>query len=121
MLSEDATGTVLASGGAFASSETTSFCVGDGEVKYGVSNASSNGQEEGSFFKVAPNPFEDYIEISTNVKGSMKYIITNMQGQQVKTGMLQGDRLLLNDIDSGIYIVTFSSDYKQIVRKLVKR
>lgn len=119
-LSNTATGTTLASGGSFGSSETKSFCVSNNESE-NSSIASFDNAIEGTFLNVSPNPFTDRLQIQTNIEGLSNYTLVNLQGQIVKTGNLQNKTVVLDDLSRGVYFITFANDRKQLVRKVIKQ
>jgi len=119
-LSNTATGTTLASGGSFGSSETKSFCVSNNDSE-NSSIASFDNAIEGTFLNVSPNPFTDRLQIQTNIEGLSNYTLVNLQGQIVKTGNLQNKTVVLDDLSRGVYFITFANDRKQLVRKVIKQ
>ncbi|BDS11020.1 trypsin-like peptidase domain-containing protein [Aureispira anguillae] len=119
-LTNNATGATLASGGSFTSSETKSFCVGSARTE-STSIAEVNNTAASTFLSVGPNPFNDYLEIQTNIEGLSQYTLTNLQGQVVKTGSINNKTVLLNDLNPGVYFITFANDKKQLVRKVIKQ
>jgi V8-like Glu-specific endopeptidase len=119
-LSNTVTGTTLASGGSFGSTETKSFCVSSTESADN-SVATFDNAVEGTFLNVSPNPFTDRLQIQTNIEGLSNYTLVNLQGQIVKTGSLQNKTVVLDDLSRGVYFITFANDKKQLVRKVIKQ
>ncbi|CAA6803727.1 MAG: Serine protease [uncultured Aureispira sp.] len=119
-LSNTASGSTLASGGSFTSSETTSFCVGGNESAT-AEIASFDNAVEGTFLSVSPNPFTDRLQIQTNIEGLTDYTLVNLQGQIIKTGNIQNKTVVLDDLSRGVYFITFANDKKQLVRKVIKQ
>lgn len=118
-LSNASSGTVLASGGSFSSTETKNFCVNSNESA--SVDVSSVEKVQGTFLNVSPNPFTDQLQIQTNIEGLTNYTLVNLQGQIVKTGTLQNKTVVLNDLNRGVYFITFANDKKQLVRKVIKQ
>lgn len=119
-ITNTATGTALASGGSFGSTETKSFCVSNNESG-NTSVASFDNAVEGTFLNVSPNPFTDRLQIQTNIEGLTNYTLVNLQGQIVKTGSIQDKTVVLDDLSRGVYFITFANDKKQLVRKVIKQ
>lgn len=119
-LSNTATGTTLASGGSFGSSETKNFCVSNNESE-NSSVVTIDNEVKGSFLTVSPNPFTDRLQIQTNIEGLSQYTLVNLQGQIIKTGNVQNKTVVLDDLNRGVYFITFANDRKQLVRKVIKQ
>lgn len=60
-------------------------------------------------FKVYPNPFAEYIQIS-NASELSKLVITNIAGQAVKEVINPTGRIQLNELRSGIYFISMYKD-----------
>jgi V8-like Glu-specific endopeptidase len=73
------------------------------------------------FLTVAPNPFNNVININTNIEGLTNYRLINIQGQIVKEGLYQRTSIELGDINKGIYFLTLYNEEEQIVRKVIKQ
>lgn len=73
------------------------------------------------FLTVAPNPFNDVVNINTNIEGLTNYRLVNVQGQTVKEGLFQRSSIELGDINRGVYFLTLYNDEEQIVRKVIKQ
>ncbi|MFK7797004.1 MAG: trypsin-like peptidase domain-containing protein [Aureispira sp.] len=112
-------GSTLASGGQFTSSVSHNFCLGESGTLSAIDDAVVN--ETGTFLNVMPNPFSNYINVQTNIGGNFDYSVTNVQGQQVAAGQLQGKTIQLDELNPGVYFITFSNDKKHIVKKLIKQ
>ncbi|BDS09620.1 trypsin-like peptidase domain-containing protein [Aureispira anguillae] len=78
-------------------------------------------QNEQSFLAVAPNPFNDYLEIATNIKGLSKYTITNVQGQIVQVGEINDKTIQVDRLITGVYFISFTNGQEHITRKIVKQ
>ncbi len=78
-----------------------------------------------SRFEVYPNPAKEYIYIKTdlgNIK-DIKYKLTNIWGQTVKSGNLcqVNNKIDVNVLKEGIYLLTLSSDGKNYSEKIIKQ
>lgn len=77
--------------------------------------------EETPYLTVSPNPFQTYLNISTNMEGLEQYRLVNIQGQVVKEGLVQGNHLELGNLSQGVYFITFYNAEEQVVRKIIKQ
>ncbi len=73
------------------------------------------------FLTVSPNPFNDFLNINTNIEGLTNYRLLNVQGQVVKEGLLQRNHIQLNGINRGVYFLTLYNEEEQLVRKVIKQ
>jgi V8-like Glu-specific endopeptidase len=70
---------------------------------------------------VAPNPFNDYLEVYTNIEGELLYQITNVQGQLVKAGRLTGGASIdVAALSTGVYFIRFNNGKEEVIKKVVK-
>jgi hypothetical protein len=63
-------------------------------------------------FEIFPNPTQDYIQIAGNLSiSNADYQIIDMQGRIIQSGILknQSDRLLLDQISPGCYILQLNN------------
>jgi V8-like Glu-specific endopeptidase len=74
-----------------------------------------------AFLSVAPNPFRDYLEVSTNMQGMSNYMITNIQGQTVQVGSVQNKTIEVSALAQGVYFISFTNGEEHITRKVVKQ
>ncbi|WP_438422332.1 PQQ-dependent sugar dehydrogenase [Aquimarina macrocephali] len=104
--------TVLASGASFTSEEIKNFCVGNNntDVKINLDNSS---------FKIYPNPAESFIIIKTNDSNNSSFKIVNKIGQIVKTGIISRNKIELNDLSSGLYFISVTSNTKTQIKKFI--
>jgi hypothetical protein len=71
--------------------------------------------------EVSPNPFNDYLEVHTNIQGVLTYQITSVQGQLVKAGELNGSTSLqVADLSTGVYFIRFTNGQEDVIKKIVK-
>jgi V8-like Glu-specific endopeptidase len=73
------------------------------------------------FLTVAPNPFRDYLEVSTNMQGMSNYRILNVQGQTVQVGAVQNKTIEVSALVQGVYFISFTNGEDHITRKIVKQ
>lgn len=76
--------------------------------------------------EVYPNPAEDQFTLTNkgniNISG-FKYSIVNMQGQTIKTGIINGDNLNfdVSGISSGLYILNINGEQFNASKRFVKK
>ena len=72
------------------------------------------------YLNIAPNPFNDFISLETNIDNLSSYTITDVQGRIIKQGALKGRLVDLKGMLSGVYFASFSNGQTSVVRKIVK-
>ncbi len=72
-----------------------------------------------SMVNVYPNPFVDHIAID-NKNAAFNYTITNLLGQEVKSGASSAKIEDLQNLQKGIYLLRIYSDNKVWTRKIIK-
>ncbi|MFD2542836.1 immunoglobulin-like domain-containing protein [Lacinutrix gracilariae] len=113
-------GTVLASGGSFASSEATTFCVG------GATNATSNYfattpvQSVDSQFTLYPNPVKQTLNVSLIGLEAQSFEIKNLLGQTVLKGRYT-NAINVATLQQGMYILQLHIGEKTKVKKFIKQ
>lgn len=74
---------------------------------------------------IYPNPATDMIHVDLgNIPGTRNYIITDVVGRQVKTGILNGNSLnviALSDLSKGAYIIKISGENTLTVRRITRQ
>ncbi len=100
-----------------------SFRYGEVEDYNVIINATSKtDQKPGSKtlnFNIFPNPTNDFILIKTNLLTDTVYYIQNQIGQVVKKGKITTEEIHLNDLSSGLYLITVASGNKSKTKKLI--
>ena len=118
-LTEDATGTVLASGGSFTSVSTTNFCVG-GAAVYGIANVEDTNNNLMDEVSIYPNPAKNSIKIALRDERMKTFVIVNVIGQNALQGEITDKVIDIASLKQGIYLIKFNSDKKQIIRRFIK-
>lgn len=117
-------GTTLASGGSFASSETTNFCVGSAAMNgfASFSGTTTEGQRPDGF-SVYPNPAKEQLNIFTGKMGAVSYQIINAAGKVWKTGNLSSNQGKVNvsDLRAGFYFLKATDGENTVIKKVVKQ
>jgi len=72
---------------------------------------------------IAPNPFDDQLQIDVAHNKSLQIVLTNVLGHTVLSQETADSSVLLDlsDLTAGIYFVTLSSGDSQITKKIVKQ
>lgn len=118
-LTNSSTSVVLASGGSFASSQSTSFCVGStGLSQFSETNEISS---EGSRFEMYPNPVENVLFIDFNSTRNVSYEVLDMNGRILFKGALENSQIDFSPLSSGVYIMKVSDGNKTITQRVVKK
>ncbi|WP_204344411.1 immunoglobulin-like domain-containing protein [Psychroserpens algicola] len=110
-------GTVLASGGSFTSSETTSFCVGGATNDFGYTTTSSETTIDQ--FKLFPNPVKETLNVSLIGLEAQHYQVTNMIGQIVLKGTFT-ETIDVSSLESGMYMLQLSIGDKTKTKRFLK-
>jgi len=118
--------TVLASGGAFGSSETTSICVSGGSSRTMASGqraASTDFNSEIKGFTMAPNPVRNTLNVYTGKMKNTSYSIFDAAGKVWSEGELSGNRGSVNvsPLKAGFYYFKAMDGEDVVVKKFVKQ
>jgi len=84
----------------------------------GILGLGNNTQET---FSVYPNPANDLVAISSKNNGDKNIIVYNVLGKQVINTILNGERLDISKLTSGVYILKINQDGNSSTKKLVIR
>lgn len=116
--------TVLASGGSFASSESTNFCLGASSFS-GYATLGTSIQEgiRPDGFSVYPNPSTDILNIFTGKMGASKYQIISATGQVWQEGAFLGNQNSINisALKAGFYYIEVYDEQNKVINKIVKQ
>ncbi|MEM6830191.1 MAG: T9SS type A sorting domain-containing protein, partial [Bacteroidota bacterium] len=106
--------TMLASGGDFAASETTSFCIGNRTASSRVAkrNKISDEVPNQTFdaFHIYPNPVVGNYLYTTQLKAQVSYQIINLMGQVISGGEVVENQIDVGQLKEGIYLIRFTSE-----------
>lgn len=71
-------------------------------------------------FNVFPNPTDGQLTIKSDLNGNFNYSITDINGKQMKSGIIKGeqDQLNVSDLSNGFYILNIFSE-SQVIEKQV--
>ncbi len=73
-------------------------------------------------FAIYPNPVKDVLNItSKNVLKNSKYSIVNAAGVNVQKGMISNNRIDVNNLTVGVYVLSFELDGKTVTQKFIKK
>jgi hypothetical protein len=122
---EDASNTLLASGGAFASSQATNFCVGGAVANNSRFIVNSNNRGVDRFIPSAvprlfPNPVADFLFL--NVPDDMLSIsVTTVNGAEMQHVQISKDGIDVSKLKPGIYLVLIQTSKTTLVERVVKQ
>ena len=107
--------------GVTGTSWSSDIAIDDIEIEAGLPVNVNQIAEETFDILVAPNPFRDYLEITTSIKGVLNYQIVSIDGKVVQDGQIQGTQSLpVQQLSTGVYFIRFSNDQQQVTHKIVK-
>ncbi len=113
--------TILASGGAFGSSELTNFCVQGGSGARLASTGSTETTEQRQGFMTYPNPVKDILNIYTGKMGQSNYRILDINGRMIKAGMIKSNegQIRLDNIPEGYYYLKVSDGNNVVTKQFI--
>jgi len=97
------------------------FCIDDMSSLYDVSIAET---EKTNILKVYPNPANNFINIKSDFNANYTIRILNMQGaivKQIKFNSNSIQRINIEDLNSGIYLIQIESDEEILQKKFIKQ
>jgi endonuclease I len=111
--------TVLASGGSFGASQSTSFCLSNGKITSINDEKESAGMTDEPVLSIFPNPAQDFLFIKS--AGTVSdFTILNTLGQTVSQGSLTDKRINVTALKSGVYFVRLNVANEIIIKQFVK-
>lgn len=97
-----------------------SFCVDLPTLRAENNCILSVGETQFETFKIYPNPaIKGYVNITSKVSGSKNILIFDVLGKQVIKTTLNGDRLDISVLNSGVYIMKIEHGKTSTTKKLV--
>ncbi|MDG1331051.1 MAG: S8 family serine peptidase [Crocinitomicaceae bacterium] len=118
-LTNDSNGATLASGGSFASNESTNFCIGSGTNSQLSDMADVT--SEGSHFTMYPNPVNDVLYVEFNSTRKQSYQVLDLNGKILFDGNLENSMINFSPLSTGVYIMKITDGTKTIMRKVMKK
>lgn len=73
-----------------------------------------------SRLRIFPNPTDDIVNIEANALHLEEFQLYNYQGKLIQRGAFNG-KIDLSTLDSGVYLLSFSSEQQFITKRIVKR
>ncbi|WP_397364281.1 M4 family metallopeptidase [Olleya sp. R77988] len=113
-------GTTLASGGSFTSTETTNFCLSTSTVNHGFTSTVTTSNNLDQQFKVYPNPVEQILNIDLVGFEAQSFEIKNMLGQTVLKGRYTSS-INVSKFDAGVYVLQLNIGEKTKVKRFIKQ
>lgn len=115
------TGTVLATGGSFGSTQSNNFCLGGSNRMDTADVVSKTSVPENTFDVVLyPNPVEGDLLNITTTASDISYTINNMLGQEVSKGKTTGKAIDVSRLGKGVYIINLQAGDKQVTKHFIK-
>jgi aminopeptidase N len=81
-----------------------------------------NSPQNDELFKIFPNPARDAVNVKTNFEYSVKWKLADIGGKTLKSGISNSGKdftIDTSDLNSGAYLVTFLTDFKEYSTKLM--
>ncbi|MDH5366882.1 MAG: GEVED domain-containing protein [Cyclobacteriaceae bacterium] len=115
---KDELGTVLASGGSFASSQATNFCLIDGAAAR-TTRLENNNFEMNPSSLFYPNPVKSYLNINVP-KGMESMNVYTTNGVEIHNVSIFSDGIDVSQLKAGIYMVIIKTEKGTIRDKFIK-
>ncbi|WP_420571380.1 S8 family serine peptidase [Kordia sp.] len=121
-LTNNDTGATLASGGSFASSDTTNFCLTASSTTATTDYVTTADNTLSSSFEVQiyPNPVKGGILNVRTTQDNASYTIMNMVGQQVGKGNITSGTIDVQKLRAGVYMIQINAGSKTVTKKFIK-
>ncbi|WP_298517190.1 S8 family serine peptidase [uncultured Kordia sp.] len=123
-LTNSDSGATLASGGSFASSDTTNFCLtAPGTTATSNYVTTTSDDRFGSSFEVRiyPNPVKGGTLNVITTQDDASYTITNMVGQQVAKGNVNSGTINVQKLQAGVYMIQINAGSQTVTKKFIKQ
>ncbi|MFL1895662.1 endonuclease [Aquimarina sp. 2-A2] len=124
-LTNATTGAVLASGGSYTTQDTKNFCTNStARSSYGMIEEGKKVKAQASEtidFTVYPNPANDFIFLRNTTLKASEYKVMNQNGQIVRSGKVSGKEISLEQLPTGIYFVSVTTDQNITYKRFIKR
>ncbi len=113
-------GSTLATGGSFTSSQTTNFCLTSPTAVPQTFVTQQESTEGNLSTRLYPNPVNgDILRIRTTMENVI-YSISNVMGQQVAKGHLKDNEIQVGNLVSGVYTIRLTNERLTIIKKFIK-
>jgi len=121
---EDSKGTVLASGGSFASSEQTSICLPNTTFGIAATNSNLNNIVTKPAINLYPNPASAFLNVQvTNAKANGSIKIYSAIGTLVKLVEMEDNEMKIDisELSAGLYLISIETKKEVITKKFIKK
>jgi len=121
---EDSKGTVLASGGSFASSEQTSICLPNTTFGIVATNSNLNNIVTKPAINLYPNPASSFLNVQvTNAKANGSIKIYSAIGTLVKLVEMEDNEIKIDisELSAGLYLISIETKKEVITKKFIKK
>jgi len=117
-LTNTTSNTLLASGGTFGASQSTSFCLTNGKMEF-VEDQQRVLTVDKDLVRLFPNPAKGFLNVNS-VRPVSEFTVLNTLGQVVSQGKLTDNRINLNELNSGVYFLRLVVDHEVVIKQFVK-
>ncbi|MEM6722238.1 MAG: S8 family serine peptidase [Bacteroidota bacterium] len=124
-LTNNDTGATLASGGSFAASDTTNFCLSATGITSTTSDLRTTFNDDSATaaldVTIYPNPVRGGTLNVTTTQDTANYVIMNMVGQQVAKGNIVSGAINVQKLQAGVYMVQINAGSQTVTKKFIKQ
>ena len=71
-------------------------------------------------FLLYPNPTKDILNFSSASKSEISYSISSILGQKIESGKTKSQKLDVQHLENGVYLIELIQDNKRVVKKFIK-
>lgn len=72
-------------------------------------------------FLLYPNPTADVLNITSASASDIKYSISTILGQQIEKGIKKDQKINVNHLEKGVYLIELIQDNKRVTKKFIKK
>jgi chitodextrinase len=119
-LTDTSNSQVLASGGTFTNTDTTSFCVGGAVNSFNFVTTDHSNYQPTIGFNLYPNPVNNTLTVSLFGADAQSFKIINMLGQVVMNGNYK-QTLDVSSLKSGVYVLQVNIGEKNKIKRFIKQ
>jgi hypothetical protein len=118
-LTNSTNNTVLASGGTFGATQSTSFCLTNGKLT-SLEDQQVIQDQIKTTVRLFPNPAQTYLSISSQSPAT-DFTVFNTLGQVVFQGKLIDNNINVSELNSGVYFLRLNVENESIIKQFIKQ
>lgn len=118
-LTNSTNNTVLASGGTFGATQSTSFCLTNGKLT-SLEDQQVIQDQNKTTVRLFPNPAQTYLSISSQSPAT-DFTVFNTLGQVVFQGKLIDNNINISELNSGVYFLRLNVENESIIKQFIKQ